>query len=99
MLIEIGGGFPCFFFGGGRFFHLYQSLIPEYTFFKSKFWSMNEFFKRGVDEFSKGWGWSTRRNLTGRTPGDTKTLTKFEILDFFKVKCLSRKCRLKGFPK
>ena len=37
---------------------------------------------RGVDDFSKGRGWSTRPNLTGGDSGGHNNFEKFEILDF-----------------
>ena len=37
---------------------------------------------RGVDDFSKGRGWSTRPNQTGGTPGDTTTLKNLRFWTF-----------------
>ena len=54
------------------------SKIPEYTFFKKKFFRGTSFL-RGVIEFSGEWGWSTRPNVTGGTTGDIKSL---KIWDF-----------------
>ena len=45
-------------------------------------------FSKGGGQVFEGLGVVNKTKSDGRTPGDTKTLTKFEILDFLKVKMI-----------
>ena len=49
----------------------------------------------GGGQVFEGLGVVNKTKSDGRTPGDTKTLTKFEILDFLKVKMFVSKMSAK----